>query len=301
MGRSPSSTPFEFHVPLPGSFDFRWVAGFLGPRAVASMERIDSISYRRAVRLSGRAHSIELRFERPAEVSVRARPTLGPAEARGAVGRMLDLDGHAEAFHDFARRDPFLSPVIARGRYVRLPALIDPFECLVRAILGQQVSLAAAATLTDRLVRLAGEALPSGDLFCFPTPESVRRLRIEDLRAIGLTTARAAAVMAAASALIDWDALGRLSGDEAERTLLRIRGVGPWTASYVRLRGLGDRDAFPAADLGVLKAMRRHTGITAARAAEDYAERWRPWRGYAVLCLWDMLHGDAPDITASSA
>ncbi len=300
----------------PESFDFGWVAGFLSLRAVPSLERVSPLFYRRGLMIAGHPHTIELRM-RSGALLARSSPLLAAPALEELALRMLDLGGHAEAFHEFARRDPVLSTLVERRRYVRLPQLIDPFECLIRAILGQQVSLAAAATLTDRLVRLAGEPAPqiaeqarapaeersrspAQDLFCFPSPASVQRLELSELRAIGLPAARAAAVRAAARAEVDWDDLRNAGREEAERRLTEIRGVGPWTAAYVRLRALGDRDAFPASDLGVLKALRRLAAVTDARAALAHAERWRPWRAYAVLSLWELLHGDAEGVRASS-
>jgi 3-methyladenine DNA glycosylase/8-oxoguanine DNA glycosylase len=212
------------------------------------------------------------------------------------VTRMLDLDADLDAFDAHARRDRILRRVVRRESGVRLPQLLDPFEGLMRAILGQQVSVAGASTMTDRLVRLlapAGHGHGSGEFLAFPTPEAVADAGAERLRGIGLTRVKAVTIAGAARRIadgaLDLHALRSLPGDEAQATLESLPGVGPWTASYVRMRALGDRDAFPATDLGVIKAL---TAVGVERGAiPTVAERWRPWRGYATLHLWESLAG----------
>ena len=169
-----------------------------------------------------------------------------------------------------------LGPLVRLRPGLRVPQFLDPFECVVRAILGQQVSVRAATTLVNRLaVTFEG----------FPTPDAIAAAGPERLRTIGLTRVRSATLHAMASAIasggIDLEALRRAPGDEAQAALDALPGIGPWTASYVRMRGLGDRDAFPAADLGVLRVLR----ATPAQA-ERRSRRWSPWRAYAVMHLW---------------
>jgi AraC family transcriptional regulator of adaptative response / DNA-3-methyladenine glycosylase II len=181
--------------------------------------------------------------------------------------------------------DPLLGPLVRRRPGLRLPGAWDAFECAVRAILGQQVSVAAGRTLATRLVEVAGTPLRApldGLTRCFPTPEA---LAGASLRGLGLTSARAHALRALATAVAE----GRLDlegpAPEVVEGLRALPGVGDWTAQYVALRALGEPDAFPAADL-VLRRMAGGDAPMTTRALEARAEAWRPWRGYAVFHLW---------------
>ena len=240
-------------------------------------------------------------------LTISATPDLSAATLRAAIVRMFDLDADLGSFLAIARRDPVLAPVVATNpRGLRLLQLLDPFEALLRAILGQQVSVAAASTMTDRLVRRVGTPGPrawTSDVvpllrprYAFPRPGAVAELGPARLRGLGLTRAKAAAVHGAATAVASGQLnLARLrvaSPDEADRMLLSLPGVGPRTATYVRLRALGDRDAFPAADLGLIRALTA-LGVTRDRF-QAAAERWRPWRGYATLHLWHSLGSGVP-------
>jgi AraC family transcriptional regulator, regulatory protein of adaptative response / DNA-3-methyladenine glycosylase II len=164
---------------------------------------------------------------------------------------------------------------------VRAPGSVDPAETAVRAVLGQQVSLAAARTLAGRLVALCGEPLPDADgalTHVFPAPAAIAAAPLER---IGMPDARRRTLRALGAGL----ASGELDlGDRA--ALLAIPGIGPWTADYVALRALRDPDAFPAGDLGVRRGARA-LGLPAdAAGLERRAERWRPWRRYAAHHLW---------------
>ena len=207
---------------------------------------------------------------------------------------MFDLDGDLEAFITHVRRDRLLGPLVKRRPHVRLPRLIDPFEGLVRAMLGQQVTVRAASTMTDRFTRQFGTSITpeaTDALYSFPRPEAIAAAGADALRAIGLTRAKATAIARLAETLasgrLDCARLAELPSDDVQAALVALPGIGPWTASYVRMRVLGDRDAFPAADLGVIKAFEA-LGIARADQVAT-AERWRPWRAYAVLHLWESL------------
>ena len=289
-------------VALPSGFDFAWVLGFLAARTVSSLEAVTTGEYRRSVRLNGRPVVLTLtavggksaRRGAARGLDVSARPVLAPNEVAAAVTRMLDLDADLAAFRRVARRDPVLGTIVRNRSGIRLPQLLDPFEGLTRAVLGQQVSVAGASTITDRLVRLFARpvsgAVRSGFL-AFPTAADVAGAGAERLKALGLTTARAATLATAArhiaDGLLDLDALRAMPSPQAQAALTSLPGIGPWTASYVRMRALGDRDAFPAADLGVIKALGA-AGVE-RKSIEMVAERWRPWRGYATLHLWASL------------
>jgi AraC family transcriptional regulator, regulatory protein of adaptative response / DNA-3-methyladenine glycosylase II len=282
---------------LPAPYDVAWVLGFLGDRAAPALERVGAAGLVRVVRLAGVPIVLELRFApdpaAPRWVAVEARPgtaSLAPS-LRRLVRRMLDLDTDLAPFLALARRDPLLAPLAARHPGLRLPQLPDPFEGAVRAIVGQQVSVAGARTMIDRLARGLGEPLPgTGGLFAFPPAAALAAARPERIAALGFTRAKAGALIAVAAATaggaLDWRRLRAASPASAEQALVALPGIGPWTASYIRMRALGDRDAFPASDLGVIKALAAHAAPADIPAL---AERWRPFRAYAAIQLWRSL------------
>jgi AraC family transcriptional regulator of adaptative response / DNA-3-methyladenine glycosylase II len=291
-------------VELEAEIDLDWTLGFLAARVAPAVERIGATRYRRGVRWGGAAMALDVGFARcesrphSARLTVRSAPELHPEALVRLVRHVFDLDADLPAFRALAARDALLQPLVARRPALRTPRLLDPFEGLLRAILGQQVSVAAATTLAERLVRLAGDPAPELDgetLLCFPTAERVAGLDEAQLLGLGLTRSRAATVLATARAVASGElplaALVGAPAAEIDRALTGVRGIGPWTAAYVRMRALGDRDAFPASDLGVIKAMRLLAGIDAPRRIAAHAERWRPWRAYATLHLWASLGG----------
>jgi AraC family transcriptional regulator of adaptative response / DNA-3-methyladenine glycosylase II len=203
------------------------------------------------------------------------------------ASRMFDLDADVETIASSLRRDARLARAL-RGRVVRVPGAFDAFEAGIRALLGQQVSVAAARTLAGRLVAAAGEPLatPDGALtHVFPTPAAVAAAPLERL---GLTRARAAAVRGFANAVASGELdLGAFAGlEDAVAKLTRLPGIGDWTAQYLAMRALGEPDAFPAGDLGVRQALARGAALPAEHDVRERAERWRPWRAYAVIALW---------------
>jgi 3-methyladenine DNA glycosylase/8-oxoguanine DNA glycosylase len=287
---------------LPPDFDLAWTLGFLAARTVPSMEAVaEGKEYSRSLRTGGRTVTLALR-RRGTALEIRTAPDLPRDEVRRLVARMFDLDADLAGFRTLAAADPVLGPLVLRRPEIRLPQLLDPFEGMVRAIIGQQVSVAGAATTLDRLVRLLGRPAPPLDgtrFLAFPDSEAVASIRPEELAAgAGLTRAKTAALQTVARAVldgrIDWERLRAGTAEESHTTLVALPGIGPWTASYVRMRTLGDRDAFPASDLGVIKALRvlapQGDRITLPEITA-LGERWRPWRAYATLHLWNSLGG----------
>jgi AraC family transcriptional regulator of adaptative response / DNA-3-methyladenine glycosylase II len=222
---------------------------FLGPRALPGVEEVSGGTWRRG--------AVEARLDGDA-VIVRGASDDEAERVRRIFG--LDVDPAAPA--RVLARDPLLGPLVRARPGLRVPGAWDPFELAVRAVLGQQVTVAGATTLSGRLLEACGGAIE---------PEAVAAA---DLSAVGLPRARAATLHglaeAAANGGLDWSRMQDLPG------------IGPWTAAYVAMRALGDPDAFPAADLGV----RRGLGGLGATAATKRAEAWRPWRSYAVMHLW---------------
>ena len=290
---------------LPEHFDYDWTISFLATRVVPTLEWVAHGEYGRTVRVDGAPVTIAIREAAGAahpSLSICSAPALSPAVLRRVVAHLFALDIPLDDFLRLAAGDALLGPLVRRHPSLRLPQIAEPFEGIVRAVLGQQVSVAAAGTMTDRIVRTAGEAAPALDgrtLLAFPTPAALAGVTPDALLALGLTRAKAATLLAVASATrdgqLDWPRLAAMSETDAQAAMTAVRGIGPWTASYVRMRALGDRDAFPSTDLGVVKAMRMF-GVAASEIAAR-AERWRPWRAYAAIHLWHALH--AADATVS--
>jgi AraC family transcriptional regulator of adaptative response / DNA-3-methyladenine glycosylase II len=213
-------------------------------------------------------------------VSLRAVP--GGMDASldtDAVRALLDLDADAPAIAAHLSRDPLLAPVVAREPGRRVPGTVDGAELCFRAVLGQQISLAAAATHAGRIVAAAGSRLehPRGSVtHAWPAPEAIASVpdSVLAMPESRRRTIRALAAALSGGAPVDPDAL------------LALPGIGPWTASYISMRAVHDPDAFLPTDLGVRHALKR---LGFEGDAVELAERWRPYRAYAVVQLWGSL------------
>lgn len=215
--------------------------------------------------------------------------------------RWLDLDTDPDVVAAALGDDPLLAgPVVARPG-LRVPGTVDPFELAVRAVVGQQVSTAAARTVVGRIVAALGEPGPEG-LRLFPTADGLAAVPVDVLRGFGLNQGRASALAVMAHAVADGLLLDHGSDTpDVRAALLALPGIGPWTADYVVLRALGDPDVFPAGDLVLRYAMAQLPGgagrAVTIREARARAESWRPWRGYAAQHLWSAWAARAqPDI-----
>jgi AraC family transcriptional regulator of adaptative response / DNA-3-methyladenine glycosylase II len=232
------------------------------------------------------------------ELALGSLADLAPTVAR--VRRWLDLDADPALVGAALAEDPDLAPLVAARPGLRVPGTVDGYELAVRAVLGQQVSVEAARTLTARLVAAHGAPGPGGDaLRAFPRPDVLAAVGVDGVRALGLTGSRATTVIVVARAAAD----GLLLDAAADRgrtraQLLALPGVGPWTAEYVALRALGDPDAFPDGDLVLRRAVGRYAPTAdgdeapSASAVRDRSQRWRPWRGYAAQHLWTAMSED---------
>ncbi|MBI5485960.1 MAG: DNA-3-methyladenine glycosylase 2 family protein [Deltaproteobacteria bacterium] len=270
-------------------YDFHALLDFLAARAVPGLERVDAGGYARTLELPSGPAVVSVRAVPAAaalELRVRGAPALALFQLTVDARRCFDLAAEPALIAATLRGDPALAPLVRRRPGLRIPGAWDPFECVVRAILGQQVSVAAARTLAARLVRRAGAPLPApadGLTHLFPSPAI---LASADLSGLGLTGARARAILAFARAVVDRRLDLRASPADVVAALVALPGIGDWTAQYVALRALGEPDAFPAGDLALRRAVGgNHPPSTRALAAR--AEAWRPWRGYAVFHLWN--------------
>src|SRR5262249_8626445 len=185
------------------------------------------------------------------------------------------------------RSDKTLGPLVARSPGLRIPGVWDPFECAVRAIVGQQVSVRGACTLTKRLVERIGARTRNpgpGLTTLFPSPAAIAEA---DLQRLGLTRARVAAIQGLARAVIERKVDFAGGADQIMAALTQVAGIGEWTAEYVAFRALGEPDSFPAADLVLRRMAGRGRRALSEAELESLAESWRPWRAYAALYLWD--------------
>lgn len=187
----------------------------------------------------------------------------------------LDLDAPVAAIDAHLAAETWLAPLVAATPGIRVPGSVDPDEMTIRAVLGQQISTAAARTYAGRLVAQWGEAGPGG-LRLFPTRETLAALSVDDVRGIGLTGSKAATIVAVSRAEIDYAA----EPDRVRRALLAVRGIGNWTADYVAMRSLRDRDVLPLTDL-VIRQM-----LTACGAPHESYPQLAPWRSYVAAHLW---------------
>jgi len=297
------SAPLRVRLAARQPFDGGALLEFLGVRAVPGVEAWDGSTYRRALALE-HGHGVVAASAGEgaviAEFQLADLRDLGPAVAR--VRRLLDLDADPCAVAEVLGADPILGPSVARRPGLRMAGSVDPHEVVVRAIAGQQVSVAGARTVVARLVAVHGEPLTladGGPSRAFP---SAAALAQADPGTFGMPRARAAALAGACRALVEGAVVLEAGVDRAEAVaaLRRLPGIGPWTAAYVAMRGLGDPDVLLAGDLGVRRAVAALGGDDRPAAIEGRGHAWRPWRSYAVAHLWASL-GDAPSIRPSDA
>jgi AraC family transcriptional regulator of adaptative response / DNA-3-methyladenine glycosylase II len=269
--------------------------GHLVATAVPGVEEWRSGAYRRTIRLN-HGHAVVALRPTPDHVAAQISLT-DQRDLTSAISRcrwMLDLDADPEAVDAVLTQDPAMARLVARHPGRRVPRTMDPVEFAVRAVLGQQVSTAAARTHAGRLVRAYGDLVPDphgGLTHLFPTPMVLAAM---DPAGLAMPKSRRRTLLG----LVDAVAQGRLDLDlgadwrEARTGLSALHGFGPWTIESIAMRSLGDPDAFLAGDLGVKLAAGLLGMPSTPRALTDHSRLWRPWRSYAVQYLWAT--GDHP-------
>lgn len=250
-------------------YDWSAFLRFVERRAITGLEAVKDGCYRRngiSVRQNLRENCLVARIE--SENIVRLRPIVEQ------IRFFFDLRANSGEIAAHLRKLSALRGLVPRSGGLRLPGCWDPFELAVRAILGQQVTVRGASTLAARLVEQFGSLTAS-------------RLADADLTAIGLPKTRSESLRSLARAVDDGSLRldGSAAASEVIEKLCMLPGIGAWTANYIAMRALGDPDAFPSSDLGLLKA----AGVSSPRRLEAMAEAWRPWRSYAALYLWESL------------
>ncbi len=296
MAKNGSGDALTLTLAYRAPLDWDALLGFLRARATPGVESVDSATYARTVRIGAHSGWITVtpwpeRAALRAEASLSLAPVLMPLVAR--LRHLFDLDARPDTVSSHLARDPALRKWVARRPGLRVPGAFEPFEVAARAVLGQQISVAGATTFAGRLAALFGEptTTPNDALRVqFPTAERIARATRDEIASIGLTRARAATVGTLARAVASGALRLDPRGDVAQMIddLVRLPGIGPWTANYVAMRALGAPDVFPEGDL----ALRRALGDITSSEARSRAARWRPWRSYAAMHLWTSLTGD---------
>jgi len=274
--------------------------GYLAARAIPGVEAVAQGTYRRSVVVDGGAGVIEVSMGGHDHLLLRAHlPQQGGlVHVTRRVRQILGLDADVESARAHLATDPTVGPLVAVRPGLRVPGTWDAFEIGVRAIIGQQITVAGASTLTGRLVERHGRQVPgltpAGLTHTFPPAAALAEA---DLDGIGLTGARIRAIRGFAAAVAE-DRVRLDSSvplDELVGSITAVPGLGPWTAHYIALR-MGEPDALPASDLGLRRALAHDSPPTVLPSADDLAARaeaWRPWRALAAVHLWSS-HLTAP-------
>lgn len=291
--KTPVSKALVLRLGYRPPYDFKAVLAFLKTRALPGIECVDEHSYQRvfgAVDSPGWLRISAWSSEQPALrlelVNVQPKEMLGVVTR---IRRMFDLDADPLAISHTLRVSPMLAPLIERYPGLRLPGGWDGFEVAVRAVLGQQVSVAAARTLASRIVQRYGTPIdapgPSQLNRLFPSPESMVGA---DLGQMGVTKARVSTIQGVARALIEGRVDFRIEQplDRFIHSWVQLPGIGEWTAHYIAMRVLKHPDAFPAADLILRRQASPSATPLTTQTLQTMADSWRPWRAYSVMYLW---------------
>jgi AraC family transcriptional regulator of adaptative response / DNA-3-methyladenine glycosylase II len=300
-GSRRKSAPITMELEYRPPYAWPAIRSFFAARAIPGVEVVERDGYRRTFSIDAISGTVEVRPS-PAKPALEATIRFGDGNAAGntiveeirhRVRRVFDVDADLEPVEAHLSESPLLAPLIAAQPGLRVPGAWDAFELAVRAILGQQITVAGARHLAGRLASDHGEPLgheaANGLAVAFPTAQ---RLSTADLTGFGVPGARARAITGLAKAADEDPELFR-EGVGLEACVARLRelpGIGEWSAQYIALRALGERDAFPASDVGLLRAATGPDGRRPSpRELLAIAESWRPWRAYAAQHLWTSL------------
>ncbi|HME05836.1 MAG TPA: AlkA N-terminal domain-containing protein [Bryobacteraceae bacterium] len=301
-GEAPASAGIMITLPFAPPYDWNAMLSFLSARAIPGVEIVENNCYRRTISLDSACGTVEVMLN-PRETALCATIHFPHVSALSAIAgrlrRIFDLSADPVAIGSHLSADLRLAALVAARPGLRVPGAWDGFELAVRAMLGQQITVGAATKLAGKLVAAHGEPFPSegGLTHVFPHPEKLAGM---DLRRLGMPSNRASALSSLAAAFAADPRLLHHCARGLDDSILRLRalpGIGEWTAQYIAMRALREPDAFPASDIGLLRAMANGNGLRPTPLhLLAAAERWRPWRAYAALHLWfservsDALH-----------
>jgi len=274
-------------------FNFKQVLSFLKRRAMAGVEVVTEIGYSRTFRIENTTGFFTV-TDSPDQSALELRIACDDIGCRmdiiNRVRKMFDLDTDFSLINERCAKDERLSKGMVEGHVPRLPAAFDPFEFVVRAILGQQISVQAATTLASRValkadLKSCGGYLSGLDCF-FPNPMELLHL---DLDGLGIPRTKQTTLKTVARAILDQRLKLTIHQpfETFRENFLALKGIGEWTVHYVAMRGLRMVDSFPASDLGVIKALTSDSKAPSKKEITEMAEQWRPYRAYAALCLWN--------------
>lgn len=286
---APSGAEIVLQLTYRPPYDWDAMLAFFAARAIPGVELVENGKYYRTASPNALIEVAHAPQRNALSVKVRIPQVSGLATLVARVRRVFDVGADITTIGDHLARDPMLAPLVAKRPGLRSPGGWDGFELAVRAVLGQQVSVAAARTLAGRLVELTGtlgtaQAVPHK---LFPTAAEVAAA---DLDPLGMPASRRRTLKALAEAAVADPKLFERSAtlEESVKRLCSIPGIGEWTAQYIALRALREPDAFPASDLALLRAAANGSGERPAPAQLlARAEPWRPWRAYAAQHLWN--------------
>lgn len=281
------SRPHTLKLPFRPPYPWPWLLSFLGARAIPGVEAVADDCYRRSIVTGDGAAIVEVRLDPGGRaLLVSCNRPLDCLSDR--LQRQFDVLSDPEIIDGLLSTDPLLAPLVAARPGLRVPQAWDIFELAIRAIVGQQVSVAGATTVTGRIAARFGSALRGADDTLnrvFPTPE---QLAEADVATTGMPGKRARTINNFAAAVAKGDVV--LNGDDGLESfverLCALPGIGPWTANYIAMRGLGLADAFPVGDLGLVRAFEARGETLSHPQLTARAEAWRPWRAYATMHLW---------------
>lgn len=297
--RQKTATPeneYFFRLRYRPPYDWRGMLAFLKPRATPGVEEVTQVGYRRTIFVNGVTGHFEISLDE-AKHALAVRVQFGDPRSLffiiERIRAMFDLNADWAAIVGSLRSDPVLGKPVEAEPGLRVPGCWNGFELATRAILGQQITVKGATALAGRLVKAFGQPFTAANLtHIFPLPEV---LVDANLASIGMPAARAETIRFLARAVCSGQVRfeGIVDTDACLAHLSEIPGIGQWTAQYVAMRALGEPDAFPSGDLGLLRAL----DVSSSRELERRAEAWRPWRAYASMYLWRMAtegkaHGD---------
>jgi AraC family transcriptional regulator of adaptative response / DNA-3-methyladenine glycosylase II len=295
--RGPGDDAITLRLDYRPPLDWNALLSFLAGRAIPGVERVANGEYRRAVTIDDRSGWLAVRRDPKrnalrADISVSLAPVLTTVVAR--LRALFDLDAHPTVIAEHLGQDPVLARSVASLPGLRVPGAFDGFEMAIRAIIGQQVSVAAATTISGRIVQRFGTKPAPGTPedkagigWQFPSAARLADAKIGDIAGVGMPGARAQTILELSRAIAreDITLTPDAPPEAAIERLVALPGIGPWTAHYIALRAIRWPNAFPASDLGVRKAL----GVSSAKAAEERSAGWQPWRAYAVVHLWTSL------------